>query len=652
MGIKIPLSIHVFYHRECTEGARLYSDLYRLLCRNPDCPYMDGLDIPVYFATGDDSDIGKTVKMVEMDSQKNLILLLIDDNMFCSEMWRTYVKSLIDRHDNQLKIVGIKLSHHAFVFLEELSNDQMITPKCNSVFHDFEDFKTRLYDTIIRFLSEDGTKKLQIFISHSKRDLEGFGEKMAQEVRQFLSSDTKLGSFYDVHDLLDGYSFAKQLKKNVSKSLVLVLFTDTYSSREWCRIETLTAKKVHVPLVVVSLLKNRADRLFPYIGNVPGIVYHDDWHPIINLLLRTAIDYRYESQLLSSICEDSSDYLPCSPEAYSLSEIKADKRIIYYPEPPLGNEEMEILQKINRKAKKQCKFKTPIEYNVKNMNLKKKQIAISVADSEDMAQLGIGPEMLRDLTTELSRHILKAGGRMIYGGDLRKDGFTELFRDLSYQYGQYEKERPEICYFRNFLAWPLYKNISLSVVAEYKSCRVDLVEVPPSEAVPDEAKSEYIPPICDENRYMWATSLTAMRYQEEQEAVARILVGGKKSSFTGRMAGIVEEFIIAREKNHPIYLIGGFGGAAKVLVDIIEKKDGVSSETLKQTALSDAKTSKLYKYYDSQGQPIDYTVLDGTAINDLNNGLDEEENKRLFHSVNVMEIVSLVLKGLQKKFCR
>ena len=238
---------------------------------------------------------------------------------------------------------------------------------------------------------------------------------------------------------------------------------------------------------------------------------------------------------------------------------------------------------------------------------------------------------------------------MIYGGDLRKDGFTELFRDLSYQYGQYEKERPEICYFRNYLAWPLYNNISLSVKAEYRSCRVELVDGQPSDAVPDEAKSEFIPPVGNENRYMWATSLTAMRYQEEQEAAARILVGGRTSGFTGQMAGIVEEFIIAKEKNHPIYLIGGFGGAAKVLVDIIEKKDGVSSDTLKQKALTDDKYRALCDYYESKAQHIAYEDLDNITIAQLGNGLTEEDNKRLFHSVNVIEIVSLVLKGLQNK---
>jgi len=648
MEITIPLSVHVFFHKECEEGTRLYSALYKLLCRDPRSPYMDGLDIPVYFNTGDDSHIGE---MPESGSQKTLILLLLDDYMICSSKWREYIKKLLaNPTGTSLKIIGVKLTQNAFAFLEELSQDQMITPKSDSVFNDFEDFKTRLFEVIIRFLSNNGTDKLTIFISHSKKEKCGFGEQMAQEVRQFLSADTKLASFFDVHDILDGYRFEEQIKDKVSNSLLLILFTDTYSSREWCRIEALTAKANRVPIVVVSLLNEGVDRLFPYIGNVPSIVYQRAWRPVINLLLRTAIDYQFESQLLRSICEDYSDYLPCAPEAYSLSIIKDEKAIIYYPEPPLGNEEMDILSRITQKAKQTKEFKTPMELLTQSINLNKRQVAISVAESEDLASLGIGEEMLRDLTTELSRHILKAGGRMIYGGDLRKNGFTELFRDLSSQYGQYEKEKPEVCYFRNFLAWPLYINMSIADEAEYRRCRVELVKVPPSNAVQEDDKTKFIPPINVESRYKWATSLTDMRKMEEDEAVARILVGGRKNGFVGKMAGIVEEFIMAKEHNHPIYLIGGFGGAAKVLVDIIEKNDGITSETLKQLAVSDTKTCELYEFYKSKGQSVDYTLLDGISIGSLDNGLTEDENKRLFHSVNVMEIVSLVLHGLQNKF--
>ena len=294
------------------------------------------------------------------------------------------------------------------------------------------------------------------------------------------------------------------------------------------------------------------------------------------------------------------------------------------------------------------RFRTPMEQQAEEYKLNDAQIAISVSDSEDLPLLGIGREMLCDLTVELSRHILKAGGKMIYGGDLRKDGYTKLFRDLSDQYGKYEKEKHDVTYFTNYLSWPIYNKMSMLDKADYLSCRVQLVECEPSVAVSADMKNDFVPPVNVDLRYMWATSLTAMRQNAELQAKARVLVGGKLKGFSGCMAGIVEEFIIARKANHPVYLIGGFGGAAKLLSEIIEK-DAVKSEVLLNIACEDAKYRELFGYYDAQGEHIDYSILDTIILADLrNNGLTDDENLRLFHSVNIMEIVSLVQKGLSK----
>lgn len=641
-----PLSIHVLYHSANREGAQIYSLLYKTLCRDTESPFMDGLDIPVYFQTGDDNGL---TSMATVGSEKTLLLLLVDINMFCSSVWREYVQDLLKNNaDDKLKIVGIKLDSHAFSFLEGLSRDQMIVLQTESVIDNLEEFKTRLFETIIRYLGGAKTEKVSIFISHSKRDKGNTGETMAKEVRQFLFADTKLRSFFDVHDILDGYQFDKQIKDNIKESLILVLFTDTYSSREWCRIEALTAKENKKPMVVVSQLQDGAERLFPYIGNVPSTVFHGDWRPVINLLLRTAIDYIYESQLLSSFCDEKTDYLPYPPEAHSLSLIGEEKEKVFYPEPPLGNEELEVLNAIAKQMKKAKQFKTPMEQEADDYHLNDAQIAISVSDSEDLATLGIGREMLCDLTVELSRHILKAGGKMIYGGDLRKDGYTTLFRDLSDQYGKYEKEKQDVIYFTNYLSWPLYNNMSMVDKADYLGCRVQLVECSPSDAVPADMAKQFVPPVDDKRRYMWATSLTSMRHQAESQAKARVLVGGKIKGFSGCMAGIVEEFITAKQANHPVYLIGGFGGAARLLAEIIEK-DTIKSDLLLTIAYEDAQCRELLSYYETMGQKIDYSILDTITLTDLrNNGLSDEENLKLFHSVNIMEIVSLVLKGLSK----
>lgn len=61
-------------------------------------------------------------------------------------------------------------------------------------------------------------------------------------------------------------------------------------------------------------------------------------------------------------------------------------------------------------------FCTPMSHSTEDLNLQERQIGISVAESADIANFGIGEEMFKDLIIELTRHILKANGSLIYGG--------------------------------------------------------------------------------------------------------------------------------------------------------------------------------------------------------------------------------------------
>ena len=164
-------------------------------------------------------------------------------------------------------------------------------------------------------------------------------------------------------------------------------------------------------------------------------------------------------------------------------------------------------------------FITPMASLTADLSLCDKQVAISVSENDDLPSLGIGGEVLKDLTVELTRHILKAGGRLVYGGDLRKDGYTELFKELSYQYGQKEKTDSDVVYIDNYLAWPLYNNVTLEQKAEYLNSRIQLIPAEAGDNVTEEEKSAFVPPCSLENRLKWATSLTSMRKQMA-EAIA------------------------------------------------------------------------------------------------------------------------------------
>ncbi len=590
-----PLAVYVIYHSYYAEATTLFADIYKLLCRDIRNSLSDGLDIPVYFAT-EETDFN-----VDFDrAEKICILVLADDELVRAKdniipkirEWRA-----LDPSEDKIMICPVQLSDYSFDLFPSDVPEQFIKLPSFDIKANWSEFKTRMYDSLIR-LVRIKHDKLRIFVSHSKRDADKIGAERAKELVHYLSDNTKLDSFFDVKDILDGKCFDKQIENGVENALLMVLYTNTYSDREWCRRELIAAKDHNVPTVVVMMLNGVAKRVFPYIGNIPCIEFAGDWRDPINLLLRTALDEYHEKQLLESLCADRGEIMvtPFPPELYNLRSLQDDIVQVLYPEPPLGQEELSIL----KQAHKAIDFVTPMEYASVGMNLDGKYIAISISNSEDAHKYGVGQEMLDDISIEISKHILKAGGKMIYGGNLSKGGFTELFSNLSDQYGAFEKSASTVRYFKNYLAWPYYETMTVADENKYEHNRVDLVLVEKADDEP--------------------TSLTKMRIKMENNAHARIVVGGKMSGYSGRMPGIIEEFQIAMEAGHPVYVVGGFGGAARYIADVLSGEIAAESS---------------------------YAWMKDICDKGLQNGLSPEENKRLFVSTNAMEIVSLILEGLK-----
>lgn len=637
--MRTPLSLYVAYHSDNKEGHDVYERLYKLLCRDADEPFFDGLDIPVFFCTGSD-----TIQVNSIDytlADKTIVLLLLDQKMYISDTWRKFVNN-IPENENIL-VCPVSQYEYAFDYSSRVQYQQFISLKTYSVINNWQEFKTRLFDYLIRSLSSDPEKKLKIFISHSKRDKDNLGRTNAENLRDYLRKETKGDSFFDVNDIVDGFRFDHQIEEAVKKSLLIVLFSNTYSSREWCRRELLTAKKYKIPAIAVFMVNGDIDRVFPYIGNIPSTVYNGDWRPVLNLLLRTALDQYFEQSLLTMIADEDTAVLPFSPEAYSLSIVGEEENTVLYPEPPLGPEEIEILQAI----RPDTRYFTPMQYFAKDIDLKCKKIAISVSEPDNLDSIGLSQAVLRDLTVELSRHILIAKGKMVYGGDLRKEGYTELFKDLSYQYGQFEKTDSSHKYFDNYISWPITTKLTDDIISEYAHNRVNLIQTSPADECENVVNPEkFLQPVGDRNLYLWGQSLTKMRRIMETAVSARILVGGKTGGFKGKMSGLLEEFKNAKESNHPIYLVGGFGGLTNMLCSALQHK--LSSESFIEEACKHDYYKSLLKYYADRGQQVDYSWIDTLSLDDLMNGLTPDENNRLFISKNILEIVSLILKGLSK----
>lgn len=197
-------------------------------------------------------------------------------------------------------------------------------------------------------------KKVQVFLSHSKRDDDG--ERIAKVIRQALFDGDGLSSFFDVHDIAPGLPFDKVILNQVRVSAVVAIHTDSFSSREWCRREIIEAKRASVPLVVANCLADRDERGFPYMGNVPVVRMNparvDRIEDVIGRLLDEVLkDFLWlcRVELVRKAAGDRVRFLPRPPELISLAGLDraaGTPTILVYPDPPLGAEEQRLFEEI------------------------------------------------------------------------------------------------------------------------------------------------------------------------------------------------------------------------------------------------------------------------------------------------------------------
>lgn len=261
--------------------------------------------------------------------------------------------------------------------------------------------------------------------------------------------------------------------------------------------------------------------------------------------------------------------------------------------------------------------------------LGQKTIAISISESPDMPVLGLGDEHLQDAMAEMARHLLALGARLIYGGDLRQNGFSNLLFELVARHRRDADEDDTRTGVTNYLAWPVHiqqpvgeleaQIVEVEDFAEIICLRIDGSSLPIEErrGLPSQVPTEQ----------EWADGLTSMRITMMSSSDARIVVGGRVEGYKGAMPGIAEEVLISLKAGKPIFLVGGFGGCT---CDI--------AETL---GLIKPRTTSISTW-------AGRTEFAGFTVANLNNGLTDEENATLAYTPHVDQAVTLILRGMMQ----
>ena len=202
-------------------------------------------------------------------------------------------------------------------------------------------------------------KKVEIFLSHSKHDKDG--ERITRKIRDWLHESGGLSSFFDVHDIPAGLPFPEVLLHQIKTTAVVVIHTDSYSSREWCRREIIEAKRWNVPMIVANCIRNIDERSFPYMGNVPVVRMDPDRMDRIDQMVGRLLDEVFKDFLWRCRVERLHPFHPQTlfmaraPELISLSSLPtregATERSIVYPDPPLSAEEAQLFANVGHNVR-------------------------------------------------------------------------------------------------------------------------------------------------------------------------------------------------------------------------------------------------------------------------------------------------------------
>jgi hypothetical protein len=716
------LRIQILFHWESVDARQLASCLYRTFSARPTG---DGPRIPVRYGPRQ-ADGGPPVS-IDLSAEREIIVILVDERMArrarasdeaIADKWGRLVSDLLKQHPaggtSPHRILPVALDAAALLLTPELNNvsfvrldvRQGVEGNRHLILHIAVRALRTLQDLphpLGRSADELPDIPIRLFISHAKKDLPADPDAIAEgPVKAILATLVQLPveGWYDSAKIPPGGRFPEEIEKGVlTSSALVVVLTDTWSTREWCRREVLEAKLAARPLVVVDALEARVVRLFPYLGNAmtlrwraaiapPQDAANEAWTRrkalweaedaalVIGAALLEALRYQHEHHRLLGSLGEHEVALGTPPEALTLAHLPVGTTKVWYPDPPLGREELDRLQPKAAAAQGQILLTTPLSELARWKRPPGVQtIAVSLSNAPDTEIYGGSPEHLATFADDLVLYLLIAGLRVAYGGVLGHDALQKVTvegDDINYVERLLAMVRSHSILLsdvvgkppmpiENWVAWPIHCGYGDKELRQYgqEAKLKDLPRPPDLDVAADEVRAAangFVRPDTPAERYAWARSLTFMRNSMREGTSARIAMGGKLTGYQGLWPGVLEEGVIALRARQPLYLLGLFGGAARLLIDALRdvKRVELTSANFSKIRGSD----ELRDEYRRRGHTVQTPEELAAELKQagagglsaaLNNGLSEEENMELAGSDDPQRIVALILSGLRRK---
>jgi hypothetical protein len=659
-----PLAISFVWNFSDSNAVGSIIDIVRgSFARDKDKPFSRGLNIPLFFYSSQSaSEIPRGNP--HCLAKKDIIFVFTSVNTKGRENWRNYIEELPVSPNTSIVPVALDrdgLSH----------NGALAGANCiraydwagdNSDLHAIVSLAHEIYRYGCLTIDPDSSgmaSSITIFLSHAKAG--DTGRLHAEEIKQFIDN-TNMKRFFDANEISPGYSFDQEIEKSVKASTLVAIETDSYSSRYWCQREILSAKRNNRPIIVVNSLSEYEDRIFPAASNVPCIhvssdvpINRRDILRILSAAMLETIRYYHSIQCLEFYKAigwlDSDCELSARPPEIrqALKVMNTALKKLCYPEPPIYSDEAEWHALLGIEA-----F-TPL-WNISEQDLFVDQrIGISISDvrEDGFSSNHLHSDHLVRFAQDLARHLLARSATLIYGGDLRPNGFTEFILDEA----AILKERigGDIPKIENHLSWPLH--ISGPEIVSWRSRYGHVMKTEEYE-IPDDvangvSKGDFLPPNTPENSYIWSRCLTEMRKKSITSSTVRVCAGGKLSDYKGKMPGVLEEIVLSISLEKPTFLLGAFGGAVENVCGVLLGEYVPESLTEEWQVTHNAGYSDVQDIAKANNNECDYSaivdMLQKLNISDLASrcGLSKEEYIKVMRSPFIDECLHLILKGLK-----
>lgn len=265
-------------------------------------------------------------------------------------------------------------------------------------------------------------------------------------------------------------------------------------------------------------------------------------------------------------------------------------------------------------------------------------VGISVSDSVDLDRLGLNARHADLAIGELARAILIAGGHITYGGRLKPSGFTQQLMNEVRRYGT-TRHSLTLC-----LAEPEHRGLShdeLDEVDRQLGTWGRLVTLDAS-GEPTSWREDHPAPSAPLDADERSSAYSGLRRHMVEATDARVLVGGQLRGFKGAMPGVIEEALLAVEHEQPLYLAGGFGGAATA---VARRLNSGAFAWLPDELPLGAEDAAVEAALDELAER---SSTAGWSLE--KDGLTEEQRSLLAASHRPGEIASLVVLGLSQVF--